>query len=103
MVPGNDKQNYVVFISVTRGNGKNHTKRNVEINLSKVSLPLRYGEMLILKKWILSIHQEKIMDSEYCEGYLRSSYNKKNIIMAVLRKTNSHSVVICRSIKKSIM
>ena len=30
-------------------------------------------------------------------------YIKQNIIMAVLRKTNSHSAVICRLIKKSIM
>ena len=30
-------------------------------------------------------------------------YIKQNIIMAVLRKANSHSVVICRLIKKTIM
>ena len=30
-------------------------------------------------------------------------YTKQNIIMTVLRKANSHSVVICRLIKKSIM
>ena len=30
-------------------------------------------------------------------------YLKQNIIMAVLRKANAHSVVICRLIKKSIM
>ena len=30
-------------------------------------------------------------------------YIKQNIIMAVLRKANSHSVAICRLIKKSIM
>ena len=30
-------------------------------------------------------------------------YIKQNIIMTVLRKANSHSVVICRLIKKSIM
>ena len=34
------------------------------------------------------------------EEYLRS---KQNIIAAVLRKANAHSVVICRLIKKSIM
>ena len=30
-------------------------------------------------------------------------YIKQNFIMAVLRKTNSHSVVNCRLMKKSIM
>ena len=30
-------------------------------------------------------------------------YTKQNIIMTVLRKANSYSVVICRLIKKSIM
>ena len=30
-------------------------------------------------------------------------YLKQNIITAVLRKANTHSVVICRLIKKSIM
>ena len=30
-------------------------------------------------------------------------YVKQNIITAVLRKANAHSVVICRLIKKSIM
>ena len=30
-------------------------------------------------------------------------YIKQNIIMAVLRKANAHSVDICRLIKKSIM
>ena len=30
-------------------------------------------------------------------------HTKQNIIMAVLRKANSHSIVICRLIKKPIM
>ena len=34
-------------------------------------------------------------DFDYCEGYL-SSILRQNIIMAVLRKAHSHSVVICR-------
>ena len=34
------------------------------------------AEMWILKKSILSVQQEKIMDFEYCEGYLRSKSNK---------------------------
>ena len=34
-------------------------------------------------------------DFDYCEGYLRSIL-RQNIIMAVLRKAHSHSVVVCR-------
>ena len=55
-------------------------------------------QIVNLKKWILSGQQENIMDFEYCEEYLRSSYIKQNI-MTVLRKTNSHSVAIFRLIK----
>ena len=39
------------------------------------------------------------MDFAYCEEYVRE-YIIQNIIMAVLRKANSHSVVICRLTKK---
>ena len=46
---------------------------------------------------ILSLQQEKNIDSDYCEDYLRSI--SKNIIMTVLRKANSHSVDIFRLIK----
>ena len=42
--------------------------------------------------------QERMMGFD--EEYLRSRYLKQNIIMAVLRKANVHSVVICRLIKK---
>ena len=34
---------------------------------------------------------------------LYKEYIKQNVIMTVLKKANSHSVVICRLIKKSIM
>ena len=34
-------------------------------------------------------------DFDYCEGYLRSTL-RQNIIMAVLRKAHSHSVVVYR-------
>ena len=62
--PRNDKQGYVVCISVSRDNGEiTSTKSNVE-------------KLWILKKWILSGQQEKIMDFEYCEEYLRSILNK---------------------------
>ena len=43
------------------------------------------------------------MGLDYCEEYVRSIYIKQNITTAVLRKTNAHSVVIWRLIKKSIM
>ena len=39
------------------------------------------------------------MNFDYCEEYLRG-ISKKKIITAVLRKVHSHSVVICRLIKK---
>ena len=42
---------------------------------------------------------EKIMDFEYREEYFKE-YVKQNIIMAVLIKSNSHSVTIYRLIKK---
>ena len=53
-----------------------------------------------LKRLILSVQQKKMMDFDYYEEYLRNISNK-NIIMAVLRKANPHSVGICVLIKKS--
>ena len=51
-----------------------------EFVFSNLSLPLQYGKMSLklefLEKWILSFHQEKTMDFEYCEEYLRSTSNK---------------------------
>ena len=48
--------------------------------------------------------QEKDMDFDYREEYLKGvSCIKQNIIMAVLRKAHSHSLLICRLIRKSIM
>ena len=44
---------------------------------------------------------KKMMNFAYCEQYL-TNISKQNIIMAVLRKRNSHSVAICRLIKKSV-
>ena len=80
--PGNDKQNYVVCISVSRDNGK-ITRKDFKI-ITTTTVWWNVAEMWILKKWILSVQQEKIMDFEYCEGYLRSIYIKRNIIMVVL-------------------
>ena len=39
------------------------------------------------------------MDFDYCEEYLTSISNKI-LFMPVLREMHSHSVVICRLIKK---
>ena len=78
--PGNDKQGYVVCISVSRDNGAiTSTKSNVEIVFSKYYY--HYGmvnvaKLWIFKKWRLSGQQEKNMDFEYCEEYLRSILNK---------------------------
>ena len=40
-----------------------------------------------------------MMDFDYSEKYVKK-YIKQNITLAVLRKAISHSVVICRLIKK---
>ena len=40
-----------------------------------------------------------MMDFDYSEEYIQK-YIKQNIILAVLRKAISNSVVICRLIKK---
>ena len=59
------------------------------------------------KRWInvqrwIAFNRKKMLDFDYCEEYLRSVSNKI-LIMAAIRKANSHSVVIFRLIKKSIM
>ena len=69
--PGNDKQGFVVCISVSRNNGE-ITRKEMSAFFFKISLPLWYGKMS-LNKWILGFQQEKIMDFEYCEEYLRSN------------------------------
>ena len=48
-----------------------------------------------------SLQQEKMMDLDYCEEYLRKTKFciKQNIIVAMLRKANSHLADICRLIK----
>ena len=75
--PENDKQGYIVCISVSRDNGEiTSSKRNVEIIFSTNTVWWNVAKLWILKKWILSGQQEKIMDFEYCEEYLRSILNK---------------------------
>ena len=51
--------------------------------------------MSILKRLILSFQQEKMMDFDYCEKYIRVYQTP----MTVLKKANSYSVDILRLIK----
>ena len=47
------------------------------------------------------VQQEKVMDFDYREEYLKGvDHIKQNIIMAVLRETHSYSVLICRLIRE---
>ena len=70
---------------------------------SKLSLPLRYGGMLPkCGFWFEEIDNEYSTGKNYefwvLWGILKE-YIKQNIIMTLLRKVNSHSVVICRLTK----
>ena len=47
----------------------------------------------------MNFEQKEIMDFDYCEEYFKD-YIRQNIIMAVIRKPNAHSLVICKLIKK---
>ena len=104
--PGNDKQDYVVCISVSSDNGETtSTKSNVEIIFSKYHY--HYG--MVKCRQIVNFEE---MDTEWSTGKnygfwvlwgIFKEYIKQNIIMAVLRKANSHSVAICKLIKKSIL
>ena len=104
--PGNDKQGYVVCISVSRDNSEiTSTKRNVETIFSKHHY--HYG--MVKCRQIVNFEE---MDTEWSTGKnygfwvlwgIFKEYIKQNIIMAVLRKAKSHSVAICRLIKKSIL
>ena len=46
--------------------------------------------------------QEKMIDFDYCEEYLKVVYQTK-YYYGSLRKAHSHSVLICRLIRKSII
>ena len=46
--------------------------------------------------------QAKMMKFDYCGEYLKGVISNKIFIMAVLRKTHSHSVLICILIRKSL-
>ena len=47
----------------------------------------------------MNFEQKEIMDFDYCEEYFKD-YIRQNIIMAVIRKPNAYSLVICKLIKK---
>ena len=87
--PGNDKQDYVVCISVSSDNGETiSTKSNVEIIFSKYHY--HYG--MVKCRQIVNFEE---MDTEWSRGKnygfwvlwrIFKEYLKQNIIMAVLRK-----------------
>ena len=101
--PGNDKQGYVVCVSVSRNNGEiTSTKSHLETISSKYHY--HYG----MVKCRQTVNFEE-MDTEWSNGKnygfwvlwgIFKEYVKENIIMAVLIKSNSHSVTIYRLIKK---
>ena len=87
--PGNDKQDYVVCISVSSDNGETiSTKSNVEIIFSKYHY--HYG--MVKCRQIVNFEE---MDTEWSRGKnygfwvlwgIFKEYLKQNIIMPVLRK-----------------
>ena len=101
--PGKDKQGYVVCISISCDNGEiTSTKSNVEIIFSKYHY--HYG--MVKCHQIVNFEE---MGTEWSTGKnygfwilwgIFKEYIKQSIIMAVLRKANSHSVVIFRLTKK---
>ena len=81
--PGKDKQNYVVCISVSRDNGKIIRKemsksffQNYHYHYGMVKLCWNVGFKEIDTEWSTRMDFDFIMDSEYCEEYLKSISNK---------------------------
>ena len=75
--PGNENQNNVVCISVSRDiSSQNHIKRNAKIIVFK----LRYGKMLskceFWRDQYCKCSTGKMQDFDYCEEYLKSISNK---------------------------
>ena len=64
------------------------------------SLWWNVAEMSILKRLILCLQQEK-KNGYWLLWRIFKDYIKQNIVMAVLRKANSHSVKVCRLIKNN--
>ena len=71
--PGNENQNYVVCIPVSRdNNSQNHTKRNAQI----IFLKLQYGKMFPECEFSRDGYCKRISYFDYCEEYLKSISNK---------------------------
>ena len=61
---------------------------------------LDYDHQNIVKRHRnMNFEQKEIMNFDYCEEYFKD-YIRQNIIMAVIRKPNAYSLVICKLIKK---
>ena len=72
-----NKTTWFVFLSpVTIGKSHEKKWRNYFFKTITTTTGWNVAEMWILKKWILSVQQEKAMDFEFCEEYLRSISNK---------------------------
>ena len=99
---GNDKQNYVVCISVSHDNGKITRKDFKIITTFTVDGMVKYCRDVDFEEMDTECSTGKNYGFWVLWGIFKE-YIKQNIIMAVLRKANSHSVVISRLIKKSIM
>ena len=79
---------------VSRGNSE-ITRKEISNLFSKVIFTICRN----LVRWDATKGIKKMMmDFDYCEEYLLS-ISKQSIIMVVLRKTNFHSVDICRLMK----
>ena len=104
--PRNDKQNYAVCISVSRDNGKFTQK---DFKSYHYHYGWRYGAMLPKCGFWGMFNTEFNFDTE-CSTVKKYGFwvlwgifkecIEQNIIMAVLRKVNSHSVVICRLVQR---
>ena len=96
--PGNDKQNYVVCISVSRDNGKITRKDFKIITTTTVDGMVKCCRNVDFEEMDTECSTGKNYGFWVLWGIFKE-YIKQNIIMAVLRKANSHSVVISRLIK----
>ena len=79
---------------------KSHEKKMSKLFSCGYYKPLRnVAEIIILKRWILSIQQKK--DGFWLLWGIFKKYIKQNIIMAVLRKANSYSVADWKAMKNN--
>ena len=101
------KEELVIYISLSRDNGKITRKEMSKLFFQNYHYHhgmVKCRRNVNFEKKILSVQQEKNMDFEVFWDFEWGIFKEYiNIIMAVLRKASSHSVVICRMIKKLIM